>query len=99
MKVTKWVDMGQEVEVEVGADDIRGALAEAFAVVTEDRLGESGPNRNDVMLAMNSMAAFLNALTDGQIGLFNIAQRTFIESFLVKAAARFKTCATAEVLR
>ena len=90
MKVTKWVDMGQEVEVDVGVDDIRSALAEAFAAVTEDRLGENGPNKNDVLLALNSMAAFLNALTDGQIGLLTLGQRITVESFLTRVAARFK---------
>lgn len=89
MKVSKWVDFGQDVEVDISADDIRAALAEAFNVVTEDRLGEGGPNRNDVLLAFNSMAAFLNALSDQQIGLLTSAQRLHVEKFLRKAAGRF----------
>jgi hypothetical protein len=30
MKISKWVEMSEEVEIEIGADDIRVALAEAF---------------------------------------------------------------------
>jgi hypothetical protein len=89
MKVSKWVDMGQEVDVEIGADDIRCALAEAFAVVTEDRLGEEGPNRNDVTYALNSIGAFLKALTDDQIALLGKPSRKLIKEFLETQAKRF----------
>ena len=33
MKVSNWVDIGQEVEIEIGLDEIRGVMAEAFANV------------------------------------------------------------------
>ena len=89
MKVSKWVDMGQEVDVEIGADDIRCALAEAFAVATEDRLGEEGPNRNDVMYALNSIGAFLKGLTDEQIALLSPAQHRIIGEFLYDQSKRF----------
>jgi hypothetical protein len=89
MKISKWVDMGQEVEVEICAQDIRAALSEAFSVVTCDPLGEEGPNRNDVLIALNGMAAFLNALTEDQIATLLLGQRPIIQAFLLKAAARF----------
>ncbi len=58
-------------------------------MVTTDPLGEEGPNRNDIILALNSMAAFLNALTDKQIGMLKPAQRDTVQKFLLKAALRF----------
>jgi hypothetical protein len=91
MKVTKWVDMGQDVEISIGADDIRIALAESFDIVTRDRLGEEGPTRFDITSALNSIGAFLNALTDEQISLLTDGQRNLVGSFLAKSSARFKT--------
>lgn len=90
MKVRKWVDFGQEVEVNIGADDIRAALAEAFETIAGDRLGENGPNRNDVCMALNNIAGFLNGITDQQIGLLYPTQRSTVEQFLLKAAQRFR---------
>lgn len=90
MKIRKWVDMGQEVEVEIGADDIRSALSEAFSRVMQDRLGEEGPTRQEVTLALNDIAIFFNALTDQQIDLLTLGQRNIVQVFLFKAAERFK---------
>ena len=81
--------MGQEVDVEIGADDIRCALAEAFAVVAEDRLGEEGPNRNDITHALNSIGAFLKALTNEQIALLTDGQRKIIGDFLWEQSKRY----------
>ena len=90
MKVSKWVDMGQDVEVEIGADDIRYALSEAFSRVIQDPLGEAGPTRKDVTRALNDIATFLNALTDPQIDLLNLGQRSAVHAHLLKTAERFK---------
>lgn len=38
MRISMWVEMSQEVEVEIGADDIRAALGEAFTRVTDGQL-------------------------------------------------------------
>lgn len=89
MKVSKWVDMGQEVEIEVGVDDIRGALAEAFARVTNDRLGEDGPTAQEVMFAFNSIAQFLRAITNEQISHMNVHQLATIAGFLDTQAKRY----------
>lgn len=88
MRINKWVDMGAEVEIEISVDDVRGALAECFAAVTEDRLGEP-PNIHDVTKAFNQIGAFLNAVTDEQIALLNDKQRETIGAYLTKQAARF----------
>jgi hypothetical protein len=90
VKVSKWVDFGLEVDVEVGVDDIRVALAEAFANVTDDRLGEEGPSRHDISRAINCIALFLKALTDEHIALLTQGQREIIGKFLSESAARFE---------
>jgi hypothetical protein len=82
--------MGAEVQVEIGADDVRLALAEAFAAVTVDRLGENPPDKNDVVRAISSIGTFLNALTDEQISLLNDKQQEITSDFLGKNAERFR---------
>ena len=89
MRVEKWVDFGQNVTVNIGMDDIRAALAECFEVVTSDRLGESGPNRADILYALASIGSFLRALTDEQIGMLTDSQKTVIHEFLREQATRF----------
>jgi hypothetical protein len=83
--------MVAEVEVGVTSEDVRIALAESFDRVTRDPLGEPGPGRWDVTQALNNIAAFLNALTDAQIGLLLPAQRSTAASYLSKQAERFAT--------
>lgn len=90
MKVSKWVDFGQEVEVELSMEDVRAALSEAFHEVTrEDRLGEPGPTNGEVMMAFNNLAGFLRAFTDEQIAQMKPAQREVIGKFLAEQAARY----------
>lgn len=90
MKVRKYVELAEEVEVNISADDIRAALAEAFEVVTRDRLGEEGPNRNDVLMALGYIATFFNALTAEQIDTMTLAQRSTVWVYLLKSAERFE---------
>jgi hypothetical protein len=99
MKVKTWVDIQQQVEVDVTLDDIRAALAESFAAVTKrsdlelftkDTSSVKGPNRYDVMSALNCVGAFLNALTDEHIGMLRPAAKTTVANFLAKAARRFE---------
>lgn len=89
MRISKWVDMGQEVYVEICADDIRAALSEAFECVTYDRLGEPGPMRHDVTSALNHIGAFLNGMADSHIALLTDGQRATIEKYLLNASKRF----------
>ena len=44
MKITKWVDMGAEVEIEIGMDDIRGKhWMNAPALVRATGWAKEGP--------------------------------------------------------
>ena len=87
MKVSKWVESSQEVEIEIGADDISIALSEAFARVPRDC--DDHPNRNDVLSAFSSIGRFLAAFKDEHIAELNDAQRKMIREFLLKQGGRF----------
>lgn len=84
MKIYKWVDIGQEVEIEIGFNDVRVALAESFAQVTKGSPGETG-----MLLAFNQIAMFMKAVTVKQIGMLNVQQRKIIGDFLAEQAKRF----------
>ena len=88
MKIRKWVDMGQEVEIEIGSDDIRCALAEAFSRDT-DTLGEE-PDRGSILRTFNSIGAYFKALNDEQIAALNPQQRAVVLKFLKAQVARFE---------
>ena len=89
MKLSKWVDMGQEVEIEVDFHDFRSAMNEAFSNVTDDRLGCEPPTGRDVIRALSDVGKFLNAMTDEHIALMNPAQRKIVREFLQANALRF----------
>lgn len=89
MKISKWIDMGQEVEIEVGMEDIRCALAECFSKITSDRLGEAPANQAEISMAFSTLAEFLRAVTDRQIDTLTHAQRKIIETFLSDQSKRY----------
>jgi hypothetical protein len=76
--------MSQEVEIEIGCDDIRGALAEQFAIVAVD-----GSHAGELTLAFSCIAKFFNALADEQIALLTINQRRVVGNYLSDQAKRF----------
>ncbi len=88
MKVTKWVDMGAEVTIDIGADEIRNALAEAFANTNQEL--EKAVNVHDILSAFNCIGSFLRAFTDEQIAALKPTQREIVGRFLMEAALRFK---------
>lgn len=92
MKITKWVDIpSQEVEIEIGLDDIRIALSKAFgAALPRNDENDESPTSLDVMLALASIGSFLRALTDEQIATLMPSQRVVIATFLAEQAKRFE---------
>jgi hypothetical protein len=90
LRISKWVDVGAEVEIEIGLDDVRAAMAEAFENVTQDRLGEPGPNRAEIGMALNQVGTFLKALTDEHIAALSDPARKIVNAFLVEQAKRFQ---------
>ena len=87
MKITKWVECSQEVEVHIGADDIRWALSEAFSRVERDI--DDRPNRHDATAALGAIGSFLVGLTDDRIALLKDSQRKIVAEFLAARARRF----------
>ena len=88
MRITKWVDMGAEVDVDIDARDISAALSEAFSVVVEPKFEEVATAR-DVIRAIAMVGTFLTALTDEHIAALNEAQRTTVFRFLTKETKRW----------
>jgi hypothetical protein len=88
VKVSVWVDLSRQVDVDVSVDDIRSSLSEAFAEAEQrpDRVA----NIHSVMRAMNQIAGFLNAFTEQEIDRLNFGQRSTISAFLSKQAQRFQ---------
>jgi hypothetical protein len=95
MKVSKWVDFGQEIEIEIGTDDVRAALAESFQRVTSPGFEEEPPPDHAVRSMLSTIASFLKALTDEQIAasLSEPARKT-VHNFLVEQTARFAPLGT-----
>jgi hypothetical protein len=87
MRVEKWVDFSQTVEIEIGADDVSAAISEAFAKVERDI--DDTPNRHDVLRCFTHIGTFLNAVKEEHIALLTDVQRKTIREFLNKNGARF----------
>ena len=81
MRVTKFVEMSQEVTVDIGREEIQCALAEAFNDVEGARA---------LLGAINTCAQFLRAITDERLAEMTVSQRKLISEFLADQAARFK---------
>ena len=88
MRITKWVDIGDEVGIDIDVNDIRGALTEAFAR-TEQGFEEL-PTITDILRAFNQIGAFLNAFEQQHIDRLTLGHRSIIAAFLSEAADRFK---------
>jgi len=89
VKVSKWVDFGQEVDVLIDINDIAGAIGEAWDRVARPHLDEE-PTRSDVISAMSRSLTLFTALTDEQIALLTSEQRTAIAKILAETAERFQ---------
>ena len=77
MKIQKWVDYSQEVEIELSAEDIQ---------LIFDSDSDSLPS---IFRCLNSVAAFLKGISDGKIEEMDPGQRKVITEFLTTQAARF----------
>ena len=97
VKVSKWVDMGAEMDIDISAEDVKCALAEAFADITRDRLPEDDTNAAQVIYALHCIGQFFNGITDEQIRLLNNKQLLMIGEYLAKQAQRFSLATTSAV--
>jgi hypothetical protein len=60
VRISKWVDFGAEVDIDIDFNDVRSAITEAVYRVSGD------PSRFDVERALNAVACFVNGLVVGQ---------------------------------
>ena len=78
MKVPVWVEFSQEVEVEIGREEIVSAFSES-------------PDHGETWFpVLNRFALCLNALSDDIIATWTSSQRRTIGDFLAKHALRFQ---------
>ena len=89
MRITKWVDMGADVEVHIDASDVAAALAEAFEHVTRDEFDDH-PTVMDVMRALNSVGTFINGMKDEHMRMLSSKSREVVASFMETAAKRLR---------
>jgi hypothetical protein len=87
MKITKYVELSGEVEVEVSAEDLRVAFDEEFT------LPQGNCNRYQITSPLNRMAWWCNGLTDAHIALLTPGQRKFAAEFFARQAKRFESAA------
>jgi hypothetical protein len=83
MRILKQIEVSQEVEIDVTAEDIACAIMRQ----DQDRLGA-------VMMGLNGCAQWLKAVPDFMIEAMNDAQRETIAGFLQAQADRFGSVRT-----
>lgn len=89
MKVKKWIELSEQAEIEISAEDIRVAMVESFEEATRDTLGEHIDKRA-VPRALNNIGAFFSALTDDHIASLTLQVRKIVADCLSKHAERFE---------
>lgn len=77
MKITRYVECAQDVEIYITLDDIITALGEATDTLPQ------------VLRGLNSYVPFLRAIPDSLIASMTPGQRTLIHGFLQTQAARY----------
>ena len=80
MRVKAFVSLEQEVEVDIGPDEIAAAIGE----------GEHEDNVFLVQRAMNNFATFMNGVPDDLIAKMTPHARSITREYLAKQAARFQ---------
>ena len=78
MRIKKWIDIEQEIDVDISVEDITVALAEDPDTTTR------------IMNGLNQAAEFMKGISDEMIGEMRVAQRIIIGQFLEKQADRYK---------
>jgi hypothetical protein len=89
VKVSQWVDFGQEVEVEICVEDIRIAMQEDLDRSAADPLGEA-ESRFDFKRALSSIHAFVKGIRPGQIETLSPAARKTVASGFRELADRME---------
>jgi hypothetical protein len=84
MRVKTWVELSDEVEVDLSGDQIAAAMLENDGDI---------PVRIRIKRSFNNFAGFLNGLTAEQVEALEPKVRELIHNFCVQQAARFANSA------
>ena len=87
MTIKKWVEFSQEVDVEIGGDEVALAFQEAWGRIDDI---DGVPNRHAIIRALGRVGTFFKALSDAQIADLNVKQRETIRKFLETEAVRWR---------
>lgn len=90
MKISKWVDMGAEVDIDIDWNDVNAALLEALGRVASPQFLEE-PTRQDVERALNRIGVLLNAFSPECVDLLSPLARQRVMEFLLTAADKFRS--------
>ncbi|HEA68602.1 MAG TPA: hypothetical protein ENI07_17525 [Desulfobacterales bacterium] len=77
MKIDKYIDFSQEIEIELSSEDI-------YLILSED--AESVPV---VLQCLNSVASFLKGVPEARIAEMTNEQKTIIRDFLSEQSGRY----------
>ena len=77
MRIEKWINIDQEIEIELSSEDI---------LLTFDNDAESLPS---VLRGLNDVATFLKGVSDSKIIEMSSGQRKIIMDFLLTEAKRY----------
>jgi hypothetical protein len=80
MRIEKWIDFSQNVEISISAEDIANCF-------------DTSPRSESVMAALsliNDTATVYNGLSDSIIDSMSAVHHKTIREFLLKAAGRFQ---------
>lgn len=81
VKITKWIDCSQEVEIEIGTDDVLAALREG---------SEDCTPKQAVFKAVNNIAHVFRKLPQSSIDELTPEARKTIADFLAEQEKRFR---------
>ena len=87
MTIKKWVEFSQEVDVEIGGDEVALAFQEAWGRIDDI---DGVPNRQAIIRAIGRVGTFFKALSDAQIADLYVKQRETIRKFLETEAVRWR---------
>ena len=79
MRITKWIDIQQEVEIDISWEDINNHLRSMMA--------RQAPHR--ILGALNDIACFFRSIPSEIISDITDSQRRVIKGFLLEQAERF----------
>jgi len=81
MKIIKWIEYNQEIEIEIGTDDVIVALLEG---------SEDCPPKQAVTRAVNNLANVFRKMPDSAIAELSGPARHTIAEFLAEQEKRFR---------